>query len=132
MCLMLINLVVGLVVLGIVLWLINAYVPMDGRIKQLVNVVVVVGAVLWVLQAFGVFSMGGPLMPLVLILTVLGFVLWVINKHIPMDGRIKSIVNVVVLVAAVLAVLQAFGLLTKIYAFDSASTQRIGIAMVVR
>lgn len=110
---MLINLVIGLVILGILLWLINAYVPMDGRIKQLVNVVIVVGAVLWALQAFGVFAMGGPLMPLVIVLVVLGFLLWVINTHIPMDGRIKTIVNVVVLVIAVLAILQAFGVVPQ-------------------
>jgi hypothetical protein len=111
----LINLVIGLVVLGIVLWLINHYVPMDGKIKQLVNIVCVVGAVLWVLQAFGIFATGGPLMSLIVVLVVLGVILWAINNFIPMDGKIKSIVNVVILLVALLAVLQSFGVLPPMY-----------------
>jgi hypothetical protein len=110
-----INLVIGLVVLGIVLWLINNHVPMDGRIKQLVNVVVVVGAVLWALQAFGIFALNGPLMTLVVVLVILGVLLWAINSFIPMDGRIKSIVNVVILLVAILAVLQSFGVIPQVY-----------------
>jgi len=129
---MLINLVIGLIILGILLLLINKYIPMDGRIKQIINVVIVVGAVLWALQAFGVFAMGGPLMPLIVVLVVLGFLLWLINTHIPMDGTIKKIVNVVVLVVAILAVLQAFGLIPRFYAMGSASTLRAVPAMVVR
>lgn len=128
---MLINLVIGLVVLGIILWLINAYVPMDGRIKQLVNVVIVVGAVLWALQAFGIFAMGGPLMPLVVVLVVLGFVLWLINTHIPMDGRIKAIVNVVVLVVAVLAILQAVGVFPQFRTLGEASAHGAETARIL-
>ena len=40
---MLINLVVALIILGVLLWLVNNYLPMDGKIKQLVNIVVVLG-----------------------------------------------------------------------------------------
>jgi len=133
MCTVLINLVIGLVILGILLLLINKYVPMDGRIKQIINVVIVVGAVLWALQAFGVFAMGGPLMSLIVVLVVLGFLLWLINTHIPMDGRIKNIVNVVVLVVAILAVLQAFGIIPQFHAIGGASMLRdMSFAMVVR
>jgi hypothetical protein len=112
---MLINLVVALVILGVLLYLINNFIPMDGRIKQLVNVVVVVGAVLWCMQAFGIVVMGGPLMTLVIALCVLGVLLWIINAYIPMDGRIKNIVNVVILLVAVLAVLQAFGIIPQMH-----------------
>ena len=108
---MLINLVVALIVLGILLWLVNNYIPMDGKIKQLVNVVVVVGAVLWCLQAFGIVGLGGPFMSLVIGLVVLGVLLWAINSFIPMDDKIKTIVNVLVVLVAVLAVLQAFGVI---------------------
>jgi len=109
---MLINLVVALIVLGILLWLVNNYIPMDGKIKQLVNIVVVVGAVLWCLQAFGIVGLGGPFMSLVIGLVVLGVLLWAINSFIPMDDKIKTIVNVLVVLVAVLAVLQAFGVIT--------------------
>ncbi|MFN4039057.1 MAG: Thivi_2564 family membrane protein [Erythrobacter sp.] len=55
-----INLVVVLAVVGVLLWLINTYLPMDGKIKSILNVVVVIAVVLWLLQAFGVLgSLGG-------------------------------------------------------------------------
>jgi hypothetical protein len=52
----LIGLVLTLVIVGVLLWLINNYVPMDSKIKTIVNVVVVVAVVIWVLQAFGVLG----------------------------------------------------------------------------
>ena len=52
----LIGLVVTLVVVGVLLWLLNNYVPMDGRIKSIINVVVVIVVVIWVLQAFGLLG----------------------------------------------------------------------------
>jgi hypothetical protein len=48
--------VVTLIVVGVLLWLVNAYIPMDAKIKQVLNVVVLIVVVLWVLQVFGVFS----------------------------------------------------------------------------
>jgi membrane-bound ClpP family serine protease len=52
----LMNLIIVLVVVGVILFLINNYVPMDGKIKSILNVVVVIGVILWLLQAFGVLS----------------------------------------------------------------------------
>ncbi|MBK1642752.1 hypothetical protein CKO12_12910 [Chromatium okenii] len=52
----LISLVVTLVVVGVILWLVNNYIPMDGNIKKILNVVVVLVVVLWVLTAFGLLS----------------------------------------------------------------------------
>ncbi|MGB7551802.1 MAG: Thivi_2564 family membrane protein [Chromatiaceae bacterium] len=52
----LINLVLTLVVVGVILWLINNYIPMDGTIKKILNVVVVIAVVLWLLTAFGVLG----------------------------------------------------------------------------
>ncbi|MBK8175192.1 MAG: hypothetical protein IPK66_07985 [Rhodospirillales bacterium] len=52
----LISVVVVLIVVGVVLWLINTYVPMDGKIKSILNVVVVIAVVLWLLQGFGVLG----------------------------------------------------------------------------
>jgi len=113
---MFLQLIVGLVVLGIVLWLINTYLPMDGRIKTIINIVAVVGAVLWVMQAFGIVIVGSPLMNLIIGLAILGVLLWAINSFIPMDGKIKNILNVVVLIVAILGVLQAFGVLPGMHA----------------
>ena len=52
----LIGVILTLVVVGIVLWLINNYVPMDSKIKTIINVVVVIVVVVWLLQAFGVLG----------------------------------------------------------------------------
>ena len=52
----LIGLITTLVVVGILLWLLNNYVPMDSKIKTIINAVVVIVVVVWVLQAFGVLG----------------------------------------------------------------------------
>jgi hypothetical protein len=52
----LIGLVITLVVVGVLLWLLNNYVPMDGKIRRIINVVVVIVVVIWLLQAFGVLG----------------------------------------------------------------------------
>jgi hypothetical protein len=52
----LINLVVILIVVGVLLWLVNNYIPMDSKIKSILNVVVVIGVVLWLLQALGMLG----------------------------------------------------------------------------
>ena len=46
----------ALIVVGILLWLANTYIPMDGKIKYILNAVVVVVVVLGVLAAFGVLN----------------------------------------------------------------------------
>jgi len=55
----LISLIVTLIVIGILLWLVNAYIPMDGKIKSILNVVVVICVVLWLLSVFGVLGQSG-------------------------------------------------------------------------
>lgn len=80
--------VLALVIVGVVAWLINAYGPMAGRIKNIVNVV--------------------------LALIVVGIALGLINTYIPMAGSIKAILNVVVVVATCVGVLQAVGLWSRI------------------
>jgi hypothetical protein len=52
----LITLVLTLVVVGVLLWIINTYVPMAGSIRTILNVVVVVVVCIWVLQAFGLWG----------------------------------------------------------------------------
>lgn len=52
----LISLIVVLIVVGVLLWLVNSYVPMDEKIKNILNIVVVIAVVLWLLQAFGLLG----------------------------------------------------------------------------
>jgi hypothetical protein len=54
----LVTLVIYLAGIGVLLWLVNNYIPMDAKIKQLINIVVIVVVVLWLLRVFGVM---GPL-----------------------------------------------------------------------
>lgn len=50
----LIDIVLVFVVVGLIMWLINAFIPMAAGIKSLLNVVVFVVVLIWVLQIFGV------------------------------------------------------------------------------
>jgi fatty acid desaturase len=52
----LITIVITLIVVGVLLWLVNTYIPMDGKIKKILNIVVVVVVVLWLLHVFGILD----------------------------------------------------------------------------
>ncbi|MFN5193809.1 MAG: Thivi_2564 family membrane protein [Cyanobacteriota bacterium] len=52
----LVSLVITLIVVGVLLWLINNYMPMDGKIKGILNIVVVVAVVLWLLNLLGLMD----------------------------------------------------------------------------
>lgn len=49
----LLNILIILIVVGVLLWLVNSYIPMDNKIKRILNVVVIIAVVIWLLQAFG-------------------------------------------------------------------------------
>jgi hypothetical protein len=52
----LIQLVIVLVVVGVVLWVINSYIPMQSTIKRILNVVVVIAVIVWLLSVFGLIG----------------------------------------------------------------------------
>jgi hypothetical protein len=51
----LIQILIALIVVGVLLWLVNSYIPMQGTIKSILNGVVVIVVVLWLLNVFGLF-----------------------------------------------------------------------------
>lgn len=54
-----ISILIVIVVVGVLLWLVNSYIPMDAKIKTILNIVIVIILVIWLLKAFGVWgSMG--------------------------------------------------------------------------
>ncbi len=55
----LLSVVITLIVVGLLLWLVNTYIPMADSIKKILNIVVVVVVVLWLLQGFGVLGSSG-------------------------------------------------------------------------
>ena len=50
------NLLITLIVVGVLLWLVNTYIPMDRKIKNILNIVVVVMVAIWLLRAFGLLD----------------------------------------------------------------------------
>lgn len=50
----LLSLIITLIVVGVLLWLVNVYIPMDPVIKRIINIVVIIVVVLWLLSVFGI------------------------------------------------------------------------------
>jgi hypothetical protein len=55
-----------------------------------------------------------PLLQVVLVLIVVGVLLWLVDRFIPMQSSIKSILNAVVIIAVVLWLLNIFGLISSL------------------
>lgn len=51
-----ISLILTIVAVGVIMWLINTYVPMESMIKRLLNIVVIIMLVIWLLNLFGVLT----------------------------------------------------------------------------
>ncbi|MDT8438876.1 MAG: Thivi_2564 family membrane protein [Wenzhouxiangellaceae bacterium] len=54
----LINLIITLVVVGVLLWLINSFIPMQHTMKKILNAVVIIIVILWLLSVFGILDTG--------------------------------------------------------------------------
>lgn len=52
----LMQIVIALIVVGVLLWLVNSFIPMAGSIKSILNAVVVIAVVLWLLKVFGLMN----------------------------------------------------------------------------
>ena len=73
-----ISLMVVLVV-GLLLWLVNNYIPMEACIKQILNTVVVIMVILWVLNTVGVMGvLAAPLVSVLVTLVVVDLLLWLV------------------------------------------------------
>jgi hypothetical protein len=121
----LVTVVIVLAVVGLLLWLVNRYIPMQSQIKAILNGVIVIAVVLWLLKVVGLFDNlsqyrighDAPLIPVVITLCVVGLLLWLVNRFVPMQGQIKGILNGVVVIVVVLWLLKVFGLFDYIYQF---------------
>lgn len=51
-----ITFIIILAVIGVLLWLINTYIPMDYKIRRILNIVVVIAVILWILTLFGLLG----------------------------------------------------------------------------
>jgi len=54
----LVNLIITLVVVGVLLWLINSFIPMQHTMKKILNAVVIIIVILWLLSVFGILDTG--------------------------------------------------------------------------
>jgi len=52
----LVQVVITLIVIGVLLWLVNRFIPMQSSIKSILNGIVVIGVVLWIVNLFGLFT----------------------------------------------------------------------------
>jgi hypothetical protein len=52
----LLNVLIAIIIVGVLLWLINTFIPMDHKIKNIFNLVVVIVLIVWLLKVFGIFS----------------------------------------------------------------------------
>jgi hypothetical protein len=52
----LLNVFIILIVVGVILWLVNSYIPMDHKIKRILNVVAVIFVIIWLLNVFGIIA----------------------------------------------------------------------------
>jgi hypothetical protein len=57
----LLTVVLTLIVVGVLLWLVNTFIPMAGSIKTILNAVVVIAVILWLLYGFGILSHSGEI-----------------------------------------------------------------------
>jgi hypothetical protein len=61
-----------------------------------------------------------PILTIILIIVLVGVLLWALNSFVPMDSKVKSILNIVVVICLIIWLLQAFGIL------DGLSNVRVG------
>jgi len=52
----LLTILLVIIIVGVLLWVVNTYIPMDHKIKNILNIVVVVVTIIWLLKVFGLFS----------------------------------------------------------------------------
>jgi len=52
----LLSILIAIIVVGVLLWIINSFIPMDRKIKQIFNIVVVIALIIWLLKVFGLFT----------------------------------------------------------------------------
>lgn len=55
-----------------------------------------------------------PILTILIVLIVVGVLLYLINNYIPMDRKIKSILNIVVVIVLIIWLLKVFGLLNSL------------------
>jgi len=52
----LLSILLVIIIVGVLLWVVNSFIPMDRKIKNILNIVVVVILIIWLLKVFGLFS----------------------------------------------------------------------------
>jgi len=52
----LLTILLVIIVVGVLLWLVNSFLPMDNNIKKILNIVVIIILIVWLLKVFGIFS----------------------------------------------------------------------------
>ena len=98
-----------IVAVGLVVYLVNKFLPLDPTIKLIFYIVAVGGLIWWLLDKFGVLQLVGDvkvgdasLLALLLIILLVGLLLWLVERFIPMEANIKRIFEIVCIVGLII------------------------------
>lgn len=98
-----------IVAVGLVVYLVNRFLPLDPTIKLIFYIVAVGGLIWWLLDKFGVLKLVGEvnigsasLLALLLIIVLVGLLLWLVERFIPMETNIKRIFEIVCIVGLII------------------------------
>lgn len=111
----------AIVAVGLIVWAVNRFAPLDANFKTIFNIVAIGGLVFWLLSVFGVLDLvntikiGNASLLLVLgVILLVGILVWVVETYVPLDSRVKSIFQIVAIIGLILWILSAVGILPPI------------------
>lgn len=105
-----IQLIFILLILGVIFFLVDRFLPMDATIKTILRVAVLLCLGWWLLTIFGLLAIG--LIKVVAILITCGVLLWLAETVFPMSEVFRYVIRAVVVLALVAWLLSFFGLLS--------------------
>lgn len=98
-----------IVAVGLVVYLVNKFLPLDPTIKLIFYVVAVGGLIWWLLDKFGVLKLVGDvkvgaasLLILLIVIVLVGLLLWLVERFVPMEPSIKRIFEIVCIVGLII------------------------------
>lgn len=114
---MLIEVLAVIALVGLVLWAVNSFIPMQAQYRNALNVIAVVGLVVWLVNLFvpgltaSVRSIrlgSEPLINVLGVIVIVGAVLWGVNAVVPMQPKYKQALNILAVVFLCIWVISLF------------------------
>lgn len=110
------QLLIGLVVVGVALYLVQNYLPISPPFKTVINAVVVIALAIWLLDIFGLTRRApNSLVEVIVMLAVFGLIIYLLNSYVPMAQPIRIVINAIVVIALALWLLDYFGVMRSFH-----------------